>query len=145
MTRTLDENPLWLVWLLSSHFKRYISDFAEQHDLSPSQLHALLLLKPETPVPMNQLSCLVGCDPSYVTGLVDKLVTLDLVTRQESTQDRRIKTLTLNTRGVALRADLVQQFGAFYERLEISGHIPATLTKELQLLSEITLEISRSK
>ena len=145
MKHTLDENPLWLIWFLSSHLKHHIADFAEQHSLSPSQLHALLLLQPETPVPMNQLSCLVGCDPSYVTGLVDKLVALDLVTRQESTQDRRIKTLTLNAQGVALRADLIQQFGAFYKKLEISEHIPDTLTSELKALSEITLEISRAK
>lgn len=145
MTHTLDENPLWLVWLLSSHFKRYISDFAEQHDLSPSQLHALLLLKPDTPVPMNQLSCLVGCDPSYVTGLVDKLVALELVTRQESTQDRRIKTLSLNEQGKALRNSLIQKFGDFYSQLEVSQHIPDALTKDLKVLSEITLKISSTK
>ncbi|MBH1980349.1 winged helix-turn-helix transcriptional regulator [Candidatus Saccharibacteria bacterium] len=145
MKHTLDENPLWLIWSLSSHLKHHIADFSEQHNLSPSQLHALLLLQPDTPVPMNQLSCLVGCDPSYTTGLVDKLVALDLVTRQESTQDRRIKTLTLNTQGVVLRADLIQQFGSFYKDLAISKHIPNTLTSELKTLSKITLEISRTK
>lgn len=145
MKHTLDENPLWLIWSLSSHLKHYIADFAEQHDLSPSQLHALLLLKPESPVPMNQLSCLVGCDPSYVTGLVDKLVSFNLVTRQESTQDRRVKTITLNTPGIALRSNLIQEFGDFYAQLEISEHIPDTLTTDLRILSEITLDISRTK
>lgn len=141
----LQNNPLWLVWLLSSHLKSHLNDFAEQHSLTLSQLNALLSLEPGLPVPMNHLSCLVGCDPSYITGVVDKLVDAELLMRQESNTDRRIKSLMLTSRGVRLRQDLMDGLLQHYRTLDIADHVSPAFLQDLAAFTHVVMESSRKK
>lgn len=145
MDTQLRDNPLWLIWLLSSHLKPYAADFAERHDLTPSQLNALLSLDPHTAVPMSRLSCLVGCDPSYTTGVVDKLVSADLLVRQESTEDRRVKSLALTPRGVKLRKELMAGFLKEYESLDIAEYVSPAFLQKLTAFTSVVLESSRKR
>jgi len=46
---------------------------AEHNGLSLIQLHAIGLLMTRGAMPMVQLSTLLSCDASYVTGIVDRL------------------------------------------------------------------------
>ena len=116
----LQQNPLWLSLLLASHLRYHVAEFAEQHDFTPSQLQSLLLLEPQTPIPISRLSCMAGCDPSFATGIVDHLVQAQLVERRESTQDRRVKMITLSTKGAAVRKKLITDFYACYQSLSIA-------------------------
>jgi DNA-binding MarR family transcriptional regulator len=79
---------------------------AERNDMSLVQLHAVGLLM-HGPVPMVQLSTLLSCDASYVTGIVDRLEQQGLVDRQESPSDRRVKLIALTKKGKVL-CDKVQ-------------------------------------
>jgi MarR family transcriptional regulator, organic hydroperoxide resistance regulator len=91
---------------------------ASELDLHPAQAGALMQLA--TPLPMNELASLLGCDNSNVTGLIDRLEARDLVTRQPSAYDRRVKHLVLTDAGRELRARMLDRVGhppAGFERL----------------------------
>ena len=45
-------------------------------------------------------------DPSYVTAIADRLETLGLVERQPHPTDRRVKNLTLTSKGRRLKANI---------------------------------------
>jgi DNA-binding MarR family transcriptional regulator len=85
--------------------------------LSPPQALALRLLEPGKPTPMSELAGLMHCDNSNITGIVDRLESRALVTRQPATHDRRVKHLLVTEEGAAAR-----------ERLEaLMGQAPAPL------------------
>src|ERR1700750_2722426 len=77
---------------------------ASELDLHPAQAGALLQLA--TPLPMNELASLLACDNSNVTGLIDRLEARDLVARQASPYDRRVKHVVLTDAGRKLRGRL---------------------------------------
>jgi DNA-binding MarR family transcriptional regulator len=81
---------------------------AEEYELNPMQALSLCVLEPGKSVPMNSLSYPLSCDPLSVTGIVDRLVAMGYATRTESTEDRRIKTISLTSTGVELREKLLR-------------------------------------
>ena len=64
-----------------------------------------------TPLPMNELASLLACDNSNVTGLIDRLEARDLVARQPSPYDRRVKHVVLTEAGRELRARMLDRVG----------------------------------
>src|SRR3954467_11787876 len=78
-------------------------------DLSPTQCHVLHLIEPGRPLPMRRLADTLSCDPSNVTGLVDRLESRGLIRRTPSADDRRVKVLELTPAGARLRAQLLRQ------------------------------------
>jgi DNA-binding MarR family transcriptional regulator len=88
--------------------QRFIATVAEL-DLSPPQAHALKFLAPERPIAMRELAGELRCDPSNITGIVDRLEARGLVERRVAPADRRIKTLLLTGDGVRLRARLLDR------------------------------------
>jgi DNA-binding MarR family transcriptional regulator len=74
---------------------------AESFGLRPSDMKALLSL--EQPRPMRDLAETMACDPSTITGVVDRLEEEGFVERQMSVDDRRIKLLALTPAGLAMR------------------------------------------
>jgi DNA-binding MarR family transcriptional regulator len=85
--------------VVREHFVRTVADF----DLAPTQAHALCHLEPGRAVPMGDLAELLKCDPSNVTGVVDRLEARGLVERRAAASDRRVRTLVLTAEGVDLR------------------------------------------
>ena len=85
------------------------SAVAGEFDLTPMQGLALWRLDPETPVPMNALASILGCDSSNVTGIIDKLEARRLVERRASESDRRVKMLAVTAKGAKLRARFLEQ------------------------------------
>jgi DNA-binding MarR family transcriptional regulator len=81
----------------------------ERFGLSPLQCHVLHLIEPGQPVPMGRLAAALQCDPSNVTGLVDRLESRGVIRRRPSPDDRRVKVLDLTAAGSRLRADLLQR------------------------------------
>ena len=78
-----------------------LSAVAARHDLTAPQVGLLRLL--EEPVSMRAFAEELSCDPSNVTGLVDRVERLGLVDRVPDSDDRRIRMLTLTTKGRRLR------------------------------------------
>jgi DNA-binding MarR family transcriptional regulator len=92
-----------LMWqLVSAQRPRFIAT-ARELELFPPQAAALDRLDPERPMPMSELAGMLFCDPSNVTGIVDRLEGRGLVERVSAPHDRRVKMLVLTAAGVELR------------------------------------------
>lgn len=108
---------------------------AAEFDLAPAQAMALNELQVDRPLSMRELATRLRCDPSNITGLVDRLEARGLVHRQAHPQDRRIKYLVLTPAGQELRERLMARIFAAPECLGCLGeHDRRTLH---QLLSRI--------
>jgi MarR family transcriptional regulator, organic hydroperoxide resistance regulator len=105
--------------LFGQHRRRFLIAAAEL-DLHPAQAGALLQLG--SPLPMNELAALLACDNSNVTGLIDRLEARELVARQPSSQDRRVKHVVLTAAGRRLRERMLARVGRpsrGFERLSL--------------------------
>lgn len=81
-------------------------DFAETvapFGLPVHLARAILML--DSPSPMGDLADQLACDPSYITGLADKLEDRGLAERLPG-EDRRVKLLALTQAGATLRSGL---------------------------------------
>ena len=78
-----------------------IAAIAARHGLTPQQ--AKLLRSLDRPHPMSVLAEHLGCDPSNVTGLIDRIEHRGLVRRTPDPTDRRVKLLSLTAAGRRLR------------------------------------------
>jgi DNA-binding MarR family transcriptional regulator len=83
--------------------KHGLVQVAEEHGLNPMQSLALCVMEPGKPVKMNTLTYPLACDPSHVTGIVDRLEAGGFITRKDSPKDRRIKMIELTESGLTLR------------------------------------------
>jgi DNA-binding MarR family transcriptional regulator len=83
----------------------------EELDLTFMQAHALRLLQPGEERTMGKLAETIKCDPSNITGIVDRLEARGLVERRSAVGDRRVKALALTPAGVALRERVFAVFG----------------------------------
>ncbi|MFC9820254.1 MarR family winged helix-turn-helix transcriptional regulator [Streptomyces erythrochromogenes] len=70
---------------------------AAQYGLTPTQARVLAQL--DGPVPMRGLAALLVCDASNVTGIVDRLEARELVRREASPADRRVKNVVATEAG----------------------------------------------
>ena len=93
---------------MSSTRERLITAVSDL-ELSFPQAHALKLLLPGHPIAMRELAEGLHCDPSNITGIVDRLEARGLVERRAAPRDRRIKVLVLTRRGAELRARLLER------------------------------------
>ncbi|MEJ0073475.1 MAG: MarR family transcriptional regulator [Candidatus Saccharibacteria bacterium] len=83
--------------------KYAILEIAEKNRITMMPALVLCLLEPDQSVPMKSLSTFMSCDPSNVTPIIEQLVHEGLVERKESTEDRRVKTVSLTVKGLLLR------------------------------------------
>lgn len=102
-----------VVALLLDYLERFRVHFfetAERHGLTPMQAKAIWLL--EGPRPMSGVAECLSCDPSNITGVVDRLQERGLAVREEGAKDRRVKQLRLTAEGVKLRNTLIADLHA---------------------------------
>jgi DNA-binding MarR family transcriptional regulator len=85
--------------VLLSKFKACVHQIAEEYGLTNVQAHALYILSQRGSIPMGRVAEELHCDASNVTGIVDRLVSQNLVMRAEDPADRRTKRLVLSKHG----------------------------------------------
>ncbi|MEU1510848.1 MarR family transcriptional regulator [Streptomyces sp. NPDC005811] len=100
-----DALTLEVVELIGEVVARFYEDYEEaasDHTLTGAQARLLSLLSLE-PLPMRKLAQKLKCEPSNVTGIVDRLESRGLVERRPDPADRRVKlaAATEEGRGVA--------------------------------------------
>lgn len=117
---SLQNNLYWHLLRVAINAKHSLMSIAEKHGLSIMQMYALCLLDKESSTPMNALSCMLHCDASNVTGIVDKLFHQKYIKREEDPHDRRTKLLTLTTKGTKLCEKIAS---------DITSSQPASLQK----------------
>ena len=89
---------LELFWAVSQAFYANYDEAAEQHDLTRMQAFVLAQLL-SGPKPMRSLAENLKCEPSNITGLVDRMEARGLVTREPDPEDRRVKNITATELG----------------------------------------------
>ncbi|GLY03580.1 MULTISPECIES: MarR family transcriptional regulator [Actinoplanes] len=92
--------------------------------LTMSQLKIMLLLSRNGALAGSELARMVGVGAAALTGMIDRLVVQDLVTRTEDLQDRRVRRIGLTRAGTEL----------------IEGIITAGAEKQRVLLSRLSAE-----
>ena len=74
--------------------------------LSPGVIKTLMRLAKHDGVSMGDMARGIGCDPSYITALVDDLDGRGLARREPSPDDRRVKIIVLTESGRALATEI---------------------------------------
>ncbi|MBX3389268.1 MAG: MarR family transcriptional regulator [Phycisphaeraceae bacterium] len=93
-----------VVELLFSYVERLRAHFesvAAARELTAVQAKVLMFLGDAEP--MRCIADNLGCDPSNITGVVDRLQDRGLLTRSEDPKDRRVKILHVTPAGKKLR------------------------------------------
>ncbi|MGW1544871.1 MarR family winged helix-turn-helix transcriptional regulator [Streptomyces sp. NPDC002309] len=88
-----DALTMEVVDLIGSVVARYHEEYEEaaaEHALTGAQARLLGLLSLE-PLPMRKLANKLKCEPSNVTGIVDRLESRGLAERRPDPADRRVK------------------------------------------------------
>lgn len=93
-----------VVELLFSYVERLRAHFesvAAENELTAVQAKVLMFLGDAEP--MRCIADNLGCDPSNITGVVDRLQDRGFLTRSEDPSDRRVKILHVTPAGKKLR------------------------------------------
>src|SRR5690242_3391973 len=96
-----DALTMEVVELIGDVVARFYADYedaAGEHALTGAQARLLSLLSLE-PLPMRRLAQQLKCEPSNVTGIVDRLEVRGLVERRPDPADRRVKLAAATTEG----------------------------------------------
>ncbi|NEC09766.1 MarR family transcriptional regulator [Streptomyces sp. SID7909] len=107
-TSRTDPLTLEVIELIGSVVARYYEEYdqaAATHSLTGAQARVLGLLSVE-PLPMRRIAQKLKCEPSNVTGIVDRLEARGLVERRPDPADRRVKLAAPTERGAATAAQL---------------------------------------
>lgn len=116
-----DALTMEVVELIGDVVARFYTDYEEaagEHALTGPQARLLSLLSAE-PLPMRKLAHKLKCEPSNVTGIVDRLESRGLVERRPDPADRRVKVAAATDDGLRVARDLRE--GLRFAREPLAG------------------------
>ncbi len=120
---------------LQAESRRLAREQCAKHGITATQLNVLKLLEGIGDLSLSELSRRMAAKNSTVTGIIDRMVAADLVTREQSTEDRRVWKIRMTDTGRALSRrievapwDLLRQALLALPTEELEGLI-ATLTQ----------------
>jgi MarR family 2-MHQ and catechol resistance regulon transcriptional repressor len=109
------------VWLVMMKAMRALTKYAaagiEQTGLGLSDFGVLEILLHKGPLPVNTIGPIVDLTPGSISIAVDRLVARDLVSRVESTEDRRVRIVALTPRGRDLVASAFRKHSGQMKRV----------------------------
>src|SRR6202046_28988 len=95
-----ESDHVWLVMMKAMRaLTRYAAVGIEETGLGLSDFGVLEILLHKGPLPVNTIGPIVDLTPGSISIAVDRLVVKGLVTRVESSEDRRVRIVTLTPRG----------------------------------------------
>ena len=96
-------NHVWLVMMKAMRaLTRYAAAGIEETGLGLSDFGVLEILLHKGPLPVNTIGPIVDLTPGSISIAVDRLFAKGLVSRVESSEDRRVRIVALTARGKAL-------------------------------------------
>ncbi|WP_406001092.1 MarR family winged helix-turn-helix transcriptional regulator [Streptomyces sp. NBC_00829] len=101
-TERTDPLTVEVVELIGDVVARYYTEYeqaAAKHSLTGVQARVLGLLATE-PTPMRRIAQKLRCEPSNITGIVDRLEARGLVERRPDPYDRRVKIAAATEEGM---------------------------------------------
>ncbi|MBV6695959.1 MarR family winged helix-turn-helix transcriptional regulator [Kitasatospora aureofaciens] len=111
-------------------FHREYEDAAAARSLTGAQAKVLALLR-RGPMPMRQIAQTLSCEPSNITGIVDRLESRGFVTREADRQDRRVKLVAATDTGTAASEELRESLNFAREPLAALGPDERTVLRDL--------------
>src|ERR1700748_338321 len=97
---TQEPEHVWLVMMKAMRaLTRYAAAGIEETGLGLSDFGVLEVLLNKGPLPVNTIGPIVDLTPGSISIAVDRLFAKGLVTRVESTEDRRVRIIALTPRG----------------------------------------------
>jgi DNA-binding MarR family transcriptional regulator len=115
-TDPLTAEVVELIGAVVSRYHQEYSAAAAGHRLTGTQARVLALLS-AGPLPMRGIADRLGCEPSNVTGIVDRLEAHGLAERRPDPADRRVKLAAATDRGHAVAEELADSLTFGRERL----------------------------
>src|SRR6202142_3906531 len=95
-----EASHVWLVMLKAMRaLTRYAAAGIEGTGLGDSDFRVLEVLLHKGPLPVNTIGPIVDLTPGSISTAVDRLVAKGLVSRIESSEDRRVRIVALSARG----------------------------------------------
>jgi MarR family 2-MHQ and catechol resistance regulon transcriptional repressor len=95
-----ETNHVWLVMMKAMRaLTRYAASGIEETGLGLSDFGVLEVLLHKGPLPVNTIGPIVDLTPGSISIAVDRLFAKGLVSRVESAEDRRVRTVALTPRG----------------------------------------------
>jgi len=95
-----EPDHVWLVMIKAMRaLTRYAAAGIEDTGLGDSDFRVLEVLQHKGPMPVNTIGPVVDLTPGSISIAVDRLVEKGLVSRVESTEDRRVRIVALTPRG----------------------------------------------
>lgn len=101
-------------------FHREYEEAAAARSLTGAQAKVLALLR-RGPMPMRHIAQTLSCEPSNITGIVDRLESRGFVTREADPQDRRVKLVAATPAGSTASAELRESLNFAREPLASLG------------------------
>jgi MarR family transcriptional regulator, 2-MHQ and catechol-resistance regulon repressor len=97
---TQDPDHVWLIMIKAMRaLSRYAAAGIADTGLGESDFRVLEVLLHKGPLPVNTIGPIVDLTPGSISTAVDRLVGKGLVSRIESTGDRRVRIVALTPRG----------------------------------------------
>ncbi|GAA1580564.1 MULTISPECIES: MarR family winged helix-turn-helix transcriptional regulator [Streptomyces] len=118
-SRRVDPLTVEVVELIGTVVARYHEEYeqaAASHQLTGAQARVLHLLSVE-PTPMRRIAQKLKCEPSNITGIVDRLESRGLVERRPDPADRRVKLAAATEEGLRTADRLRDSLGFAREPL----------------------------
>ncbi|MEZ0065586.1 DNA-binding MarR family transcriptional regulator [Streptacidiphilus sp. MAP12-20] len=112
----LTQEVVELMAALVGVFHKEYDVAAAARSLTGAQAKVLALLR-RGPLPMRQIAQTLACEPSNITGIVDRLEARGLVERQPDPEDRRVKRVVATEPGRTAAAELRASLGFAREPL----------------------------
>jgi MarR family transcriptional regulator, 2-MHQ and catechol-resistance regulon repressor len=109
---------VWLVMMKAMRaLTRYAAAGIEETGLGLSDFGVLEILLHKGPLPVNTIGPIVDLTPGSISIAVDRLVARGLVSRVESTEDRRVRMVALTPRGKDLIAGAFRRHSGQMKRV----------------------------
>jgi DNA-binding MarR family transcriptional regulator len=132
---SLEQEAMLNVLRTSDRFQIALSRFFRQYGLTPSQYNVLRILRGEgRPLPCLEIADRLIAVVPAITGLVDRLEQVGLITRQRSTEDRRVVFVAMTDLARRLLARIDRPVSRFHKQL--IGHLGRDELTELVRLLE---------
>lgn len=118
--------------------KRHMFIACDTWQLTPVQGMLLVAMEADQTKTMHELSNLMGCDASNITGLIDRLEAHEYIERTPDPADRRVKKIKLSKKGESCRCSLLETLSAA-EAIDMSALSDEELQTFRRLFNKIAL------
>ena len=129
----------WLIMLKAWHsMARYLLPALLAEGLGESDFRVLEVLLHKGPMPVNAIGPKVYLNPGSVSVAVDRLYKKGFVSREECSEDRRVRTVSLTEKGREMFVPLFRRHAALIKRA-----FQDVSSDELQLLELVLKKIGK--